>query len=63
MKYRYLVIGEDGEVSGTNSEDDAKAACDFEVVVDMKEGTYLGSGEKIGVFEAEGDEDEDESDD
>jgi hypothetical protein len=44
MKFRYLIVDEDGQVSGTNDGDLARIAADadYTTVVDAGEGKVLG---------------------
>jgi hypothetical protein len=65
MKYRYIIVDEDGAVSGTNDKDLAMLYTEAAVVIDAKEGRDLELSEPIPeaaqLVELE-DEDEDASD-
>lgn len=41
MKFRYLIVAESYEVTGTNNEAVAKAAAEFELVYDVQEGVEI----------------------
>ena len=41
MQYRYLIFHEDYTITGTDSEDQAKLAREWAIVVDAEEGTVL----------------------
>jgi hypothetical protein len=54
MKFRFLIIDEAGNVTGTNNEAQAIAAAELEVVVDCQEGQQInhdGSGERVDIVE------------
>lgn len=52
MKFRYLIIDEDGDIMGTNDADIASAYSDSDLVVDVKLGCFSDSGRPILEAEA-----------
>lgn len=46
MKFRYLIVNEDYEVTGTNIEKIALQAASSEMVYDTETGEYLGYGDE-----------------
>lgn len=63
MKFRYLILVDDGDIWGTNDRDEALAAVESCQVVDVKEGLDLGTGDDIDEYEPpEVEEDDDEQD-
>lgn len=59
MKYRYLIVDEDGDVTGTNDQALAKLAAqaDYNVVVDVANGAELkAAGNLVTLDEADPDD-------
>ena len=66
MKYRYIVIDEDGNVTGTNDRDLATYLDGDNEVLDATTSTWLGSNVQIeeaeGALEADEPDEDEESD-
>lgn len=53
MKYRYIIITEVYGIFGTNSEELAKKAADFDMVIDVQEGIRIHDSDEPEIEEVD----------